>query len=106
MVSRRRSNTATTAITLANGSQPQVPLVMSIESATQLHQFIALARRQTVSVPGTHASPVAMVAHSGVSGVTVVAVGRRVGVAHSTALWACASVTARAGLREPSQAAD
>src|SRR3954469_6451997 len=43
VVSSRRSNTAMTAMTLANGSQLHVPIVPSTASATQVHQLLVVA---------------------------------------------------------------
>src|SRR3954471_716983 len=91
-VSSNRSNTAITAVTLANGSQFHVPMLGSVASAPQVHQLLALACRQSVSggrsasnVPpsapsairpfGRQASPETIaVTHSGVSALIVVGV--------------------------------
>src|SRR3954454_20167643 len=93
VVSSNRSNTAMTAVTLANGSQFQTPSFGFIGSgAAQVHQLFALACRQSPSggasassVPpsaasairpfGKQASPATIpVTHSGVSGLIVVGV--------------------------------
>src|SRR6476469_1740767 len=89
VVSSRRSNTAATDRTLANGSQFQAPADGSFIGSVwaQLHQWLALASRQTesggmASVPasasadlpiGRQASPVATApVQSGVPGVIIV----------------------------------
>ena len=75
-------------MTLVNGSQLQTPIVPSVASATQVHQFWAVASRHSESTGsptppspasppiGRHAVPLAIPdMQSGVSALTVVAVG-------------------------------